>query len=103
MTSLGLETESLGTTLQVMSPLGGKTSVGLVCKRCEIEVSGLRLSCDLRVIEMVDFDGLAYGPSCYHRLSSQDGDTLLKGWGRFKFKGDIHDFTSPCQHTVQMA
>lgn len=56
MNSLGLDTEPLGTTMQVTSPLRGKISVGLVCKGCEIEVSGPLITCDLRVIDMADFD-----------------------------------------------
>ncbi|XP_058217343.1 uncharacterized protein LOC131328413 [Rhododendron vialii] len=56
VSALGLEIEPLGTTMHVTSPLGGKISVGLICKGCELEVSNLRLTVDLQVIDMTDFD-----------------------------------------------
>ena len=56
VTSLGLEPETLGIAMSVASPLGGQTRVNLVCKSCELEFSGSYLICDLRVVEMSDFD-----------------------------------------------
>lgn len=56
MKSLGLETEPLGMTMHVTSPLGGKIFMDLIYKGCELEVDNLRLTCDLRVIDMADFD-----------------------------------------------
>ncbi|XP_058211467.1 uncharacterized protein LOC131323635 [Rhododendron vialii] len=56
VSALGLETEPLKTTLHVTSTLGGKISVVQIYKECELEVSNLRITCDLRVIEMTDFD-----------------------------------------------
>ncbi|XP_028080282.1 uncharacterized protein LOC114281890 [Camellia sinensis] len=50
------EPERLETPISVASPLGGQTRVDLVCKSCELGVSNLRLTCDLRVMEMSDFD-----------------------------------------------
>ncbi|XP_028104310.1 uncharacterized protein LOC114303363 [Camellia sinensis] len=54
--TLGLEPEQLETPMSVASPLGGQTRVDLVFKSCELGVSSLRLTCDLRVMEMSDFD-----------------------------------------------
>ncbi|XP_028058330.1 uncharacterized protein LOC114262171 [Camellia sinensis] len=56
VSSLGLEPETLEIAMGVASPLGGKTRVNLVCKSCELEISGSYLICDLRVMEMFDFD-----------------------------------------------
>ena len=54
--SLGLESENLSTTLNITTPLGESVRVGLVCRDCELEIAGLRLVCDLRVMNMSDFD-----------------------------------------------
>ena len=54
--TLGLKPEQLETPMSVALPLGGQTRVDLVCKSCELGVSSLRLTCDLRVMKMSDFD-----------------------------------------------
>ena len=54
--ALELECEPLETALSVMSPMGGCTRVGVICKDCKKGTSNLRLTCDLRVMEMSDFD-----------------------------------------------
>ncbi|KAG5540501.1 hypothetical protein RHGRI_020647 [Rhododendron griersonianum] len=94
--ALGLETEHLGSAMRVTSPLGGHISVGLVCRSCEIEVSGLRMTYDLRVLDMVDFDvilGMDWLSAhravidCYRKIVtaySFDGTC-------FRFKGDRQD------------
>ncbi|XP_028088483.1 uncharacterized protein LOC114289046 [Camellia sinensis] len=56
VTSLGLEPETLEIAISVALPLGGQTRVNLVCKSCELEISGSYLICDLRVMDMSDFD-----------------------------------------------
>ncbi|XP_028101115.1 uncharacterized protein LOC114300443 [Camellia sinensis] len=50
------EPERVGTPMSVASPLGGQTRIDLVFKSCELEVSSLRLTCNLRVMEMSNFD-----------------------------------------------
>ena len=42
--------------MTIASPLGASLRVNLTCRGCELEVSNIRLTCDLRVIEMADFD-----------------------------------------------
>ncbi|XP_058219747.1 uncharacterized protein LOC131330251 [Rhododendron vialii] len=54
--ALALETEPLSKSTKVVSPMGGSITVNLVCRGCELEVANLRLTCDLRMIDMVDFD-----------------------------------------------
>ncbi|XP_028127120.1 uncharacterized protein LOC114323659 [Camellia sinensis] len=56
VTSLGLEPEALEIAMSVASTLGGQTRVNLVCKSCELGISGSYLICDLRVMDMSDFD-----------------------------------------------
>ncbi|XP_028122726.1 uncharacterized protein LOC114319865 [Camellia sinensis] len=56
VTSLGLEPEILGIAMSIASPLGAQTQVNLVCKSCELQISGSHLICDLRLMDMSDFD-----------------------------------------------
>ena len=53
---LGLEVESLEKPLHVSSPLGTKVRVGQICQDCELEISGILLTVDLRVMDISDFD-----------------------------------------------
>ena len=52
MRELGLEVETLEEPLFVSSPLGTKVSVDLICRDCELEISGILLTVDLRVMDM---------------------------------------------------
>ena len=42
--------------LHVSSPLGAKVSVDKICQCCELEISGIILTMDLRVMDMSEFD-----------------------------------------------
>ena len=53
---LGLEVETLEKSLYVSSPLGTRVSVDLICWGCELEISGILLTMDLRVMDMSEFD-----------------------------------------------
>ena len=53
---LGLEVETLEEPLHVNSPLGTKVSVDQICWDCELEISGILLIVDLRVMDMWEFD-----------------------------------------------
>ena len=56
MRELGLEVEALEKPLYVSSPLGTRVSVNLICQGCELEISGIVLTVDLRVMDMSEFD-----------------------------------------------
>ncbi|XP_058189236.1 uncharacterized protein LOC131306823 [Rhododendron vialii] len=56
VTALALEIEPLSTRRKVTPPLGKNITISLVCRGCELEVVDLRLTCDLRVIDMADFN-----------------------------------------------
>ena len=56
MKELGLEVETLEKLLHVSSLLGTRVSVDMICQDCELEISGILLAMDLRVIDMSDFD-----------------------------------------------
>ena len=49
---LGLKVETLEKLLYVISPLGTRVSVQLICWNCELEISGILLTVDLRVMYM---------------------------------------------------
>ena len=53
---LGLEVEALEKPLYVSSPLGVKAMIGMICRGCKLEISGILLTVDLRVMNMSEFD-----------------------------------------------
>ena len=53
---LGLKVESLGKPLHVSSSLGTRVSGNMICRNCELEISRILLTVDLRVMDMSDFD-----------------------------------------------
>ena len=50
---LGLEAEILEKPLYVSSPLRTRMSVDLICHGCELEISVILLTMDLRVMDML--------------------------------------------------
>ena len=53
---LGLEVETLEEPLYVSSPLGIRARIGMICRGCELEISGILLTVDLKVMDMSKFD-----------------------------------------------
>ena len=53
---LGLEVETLEVPLYVSSPLGIMARIGMICRGCELEISGTLLTVDLRIMDMSEFD-----------------------------------------------
>ena len=43
-------------SLNVNSPLGTRVSVDQICGDCELEISGIMLTVNLRVIDISDYD-----------------------------------------------
>ena len=56
MKYLGLEVETLDEPLHVSSPLGARVIVDQICQDCELEISRVLLTMDLRVMDMSKFD-----------------------------------------------
>ena len=93
---LGLEVKALEEPLYVSSPLGIRVRIGMICRGCELEISGILLTVDLRVMDMIEFDVIlgmdwliAYRVviDCERRRVTayrQDGT-------RVEFQGDKHD------------
>ena len=48
--------ETLEKPLYVSSPLWIKARIGMICRGCELEISGTLLTMDLRIMEMSKFD-----------------------------------------------
>ena len=105
---LDLEVEALEEPLYVSSPLGIRAMIGMICRGRELEISGILLTVDLRVIDMSEFD-VILGMDCLtayrvvidcerKRVTAytQDGTRVV-------FQGDKHDifphivYESRCQ------
>ena len=56
MDVLGLEVETLEESLHVSSPLGTKVRIDQICRDCELEILGILLTVDLRVMDISEFD-----------------------------------------------
>ena len=92
-------------------PLGIRARIGMICHGCELEISGILLTVDLRVIDMSEFDvilGMDWLKTyrvvidCEHRrvtAYTQDGTRVI-------FQGDKHDifpwtvYESRCQRQL---
>ena len=90
------------------SPLGIRARIGMICRGCELEISGTPLTVDLRIMDMSEFDVIlgmdwltAYRVviDCERRrvtAYTQDGTRMV-------FQGDKHDilpqtvYESRCQ------
>ena len=53
---LSLEVETLEEPLYVSSPLRIRARIGMICRGCELEISGTLLTVDLRIMDMSEFD-----------------------------------------------
>ena len=100
--------ETLEEPLCVNSPLGIRARIGMICRGCELEISGTLLTMDLRNLDMSEFNVIlrmdwliAYRIviDCERRrvtAYTQDGTRVV-------FQGDNHDifpqtvFESKCQ------
>ena len=93
---LGLEVETLKKPLHVSFPLGTRMSIDMICRDYDLDISGILLTLDLRVIDMSNFDVvLGMDWLTAHRVVidcdrrritayTRDGNCVI-------FKGDKHD------------
>ena len=51
-----VEVETLEESLYVSSPLWIRVRIGMICRDCELELSGTLLIVDLRIMDMSEFD-----------------------------------------------
>ena len=52
----GLEVEALEKPMYVSSPIGTRVSIDMICRGCELDISGILLTVDLRVMDMPEFE-----------------------------------------------
>ena len=108
MIELSLEVEALEEPLYVSSPIGIRARIGMICRGCELEISGILLIVDLRVMDMSEFDIIlgmdwliAYRVTidCERRRVT----AYMQDDTRVVFQGDKHDilpqtvYESRCQ------
>ena len=93
---LGLEVEALEEPLYVSSPLGIRARIMKICRGCELDISGILLTVDLRVMDMSEFDvilGMDWLTTyrvvidCERRRVT----TYTQDGTRVTFQGDKHD------------
>ena len=53
---LGLELETLEEPLYVSSSLGIRERISMICRGCELEISGTLLKVDLKIMDMSEFE-----------------------------------------------
>ena len=53
---MGLKVETLEKPLYVSSSLGIKVRIDHICWDCQLEISGILLTMDLQVMDILDFD-----------------------------------------------
>ena len=99
---LGLEVETLEEPLYVSSPLGTRVSVSLICQDYELEISGILLIVDLRVMDMSKFDVMLRIDwlTAYRVIIDYERrrvSTYTQDGNRVTFQGDKHDVLP---HTV---
>ena len=105
---LGLEVEALEEPLYVSSPLGIRARIGMICRGCELEISGILLIVDRRVMDMSKFDvilGMDW-LSAYRVIIDCERRRVtayMQDDTRVVFQGDKHDilaqavYESRCQ------
>ena len=88
--------ETLEEPWYVSSPLGIRVRIGMICRGCELEISGTLLAGDLRIMGMSEFD-VILGMDCLiayrvvidcerRRVTAYTQDDT-----RVVFQGDKHD------------
>ena len=53
---LGLKVETLEKSLYMKPPLGIRVRIDHICRDCELEISGILLTVDLKVMNISEFD-----------------------------------------------
>ena len=103
---LGLEVETLEEPLYVSSPLGMRARIGMICRGCELDISGTLLTVDLRIMDMSEFDvilGMDWLTVYKVVIDCERRRVTAYTHTRVVFQGDKHDilpqtvYESRCQ------
>ena len=89
--------------LYVSSPLGTRVRIDKICRDCELEISGILLTMDLRVLDISDFDViLDMDWLMAHRFvincDSRKISTYTSDGIRVTFQGEKHDALPQTMH-----
>ena len=93
---LGLEVETLDEPLYVSSPLGIRVRIDKICRDFELEILGILLIVDLRVMDISDFDViLCMDWLTAHRIVIDCDSKRISSYTpdgiRVTFQGEKHD------------
>ena len=93
---LGLEVDTLDEPLHVSSPLGTRVRIDRICRDCELEISGILLTVNLRVMDISAFDViLGMDWLTAHRViidyDSKRITAYTRDGIRMNFQGEKHD------------
>ena len=100
--------ETLEEPLYVSSPLGTRARLGMICRGCELEISGTLLTVDQRIMDMSEFD-VIFGMdwlTAYRVVIDCERSRVTaytQDGSRVVFQGDKHDilpqtvYESRCQ------
>ena len=96
MKDLGIEVETLEEPLHMSSPLGARVNIDQICHDYELEISGVLLIVELRVMDMLEFDViLGMVRSMAHRVIIDCDRKRVTSYTSdgtcFTFQGDKHD------------
>ena len=91
-----LAVETFEEPLHVSSPLGTMVRIDKICRDCELEISGILLKVDLRVVDISDFDViLSMDWLTTHRVvidcDSKRITAYTRDGIRVTFQGEKHD------------
>ena len=96
MDVLGLEVQTLEESLHMSYPLGTRMRIDQICRDCELEISGILLTVDLRVMDISNFDViLGMDWLTAHRVvidcDSRRITAYARDSSRVTFQGEKHD------------
>ena len=105
---LSLEVEALKEPLYLSSPIGIRARIGMICRGCELEISGTLLTVDLTIMDMLEFDvilGMDW-LTAYRVVIDCERirvTTYTQDDTRVVFQGDKHYIFSPDSIRVQVS
>ena len=93
---LGSKVETLDEPLHVSSPLGTRVRIDQICRDCELEISRILLTVNLRVMDISNFDViLGMDWLMAHRVvidcDSMSITAYTRDGIRVTFHGELHD------------
>ena len=93
---LGLKVETLEEPLYVSSPPGIRVRIEMICRGCDLEISGILLTMDLRITDMSEFNvilGKDWLTAYKVVIDCERGrvTAYTHGGTRVVFQGDKHD------------